>query len=104
MAKKVKYDGVIDAVHFDSNGKLEWVRAYLRRGDVFSDRTIISREKLVEDLASGMKFFTGKRVQYKGNEFEVTEPVNLVQSNGDQYIVVGGTEAEHDDFTGVPLL
>jgi len=104
MAKKDKYDGVIEAVHLDTDGKVEWVRAYLRRGVVFSDRTIIDRKELVEALMSGKKFYIGERVQYKGNDFKITDPVYLVQSNDQNYIAVGKTEADHDDFSGVPML
>jgi len=104
MAKKDKYDGAIEAVHLDADGKVEWVRAYLRRGVVFSDRTILTRKELVEALMSGMKFYIGERVQYKGNDFEIAEPVYLVQSDDQNYVAVGKTETDHDNFSGVPVL
>ena len=104
MTKKDKYDGVIEAVHFDTEGQVEWVRAYLRRWVVFSDRVILQRDELIQALKEGKKFVIGKRIQYKGNDFEVSEPVNLIEKDGKTYLIVGDKQMEHDDFTGVPVL
>ena len=51
---KVKYDGVIEAVHYAADGQVEWVRAYLRRGPAFSDRIMLDRQTLIEDLKAGL--------------------------------------------------
>lgn len=52
MAKQ-KFDGVIDAVHYNPDGQVKWVRAYLRRGATFTDNLLIQRQDLVEEIRSG---------------------------------------------------
>ena len=97
---KIKYDGVIEAVHYNPEGQVEWVRAYLRRGVVFSDRVILERQKLVEDLKAGKSYLVGKRVPLKGATFEVSEPLKV---DGD-VLVVGDARADQDHLAGVPVI
>lgn len=103
MGKK-QYDGVIELVHYNQSGKIDWVRAYLKRGAVFSDRLIIDRTSLVSQLNSGKKFMTGKRVEYLGGTFQVYDPLRLIQKNGEYILVVGDTEQDHDLIKGVPII
>ena len=103
MAKK-KYDGVIEAVHYDPEGRVDWVRAYLWRGMVFSDRILLDRQTLVEDLKAGKRYLVGERVQYQGATFETDEPLRILERNGDPILVVGDRGAEQDLLDGVPVI
>ena len=57
MAEKNKYDGVITAVRYSSEGAVDWVRAFERRGPTFSDRLKLHRDELVEAIKSGKKLY-----------------------------------------------
>lgn len=77
MAKD-KYDGVVEAVHYKSEGVVEWVRAYLRRGAIFSDHVLIPRADFVSLLKSGRKFVIGQRTPYLASTFETSQAINLI--------------------------
>ncbi|RME08573.1 MAG: hypothetical protein D6803_00865 [Anaerolineae bacterium] len=102
MAKPQKFDGVIETVHYNPDGKIEWVRAYLRHGFVFSDVMLLKREALMQRLKKGARFFTGRRLPFQGNRFEIQHPVRLIGSNGSEHIVAGDAPAEdRDSLAGV---
>ncbi len=65
-----RFDGVIEAVRYAPDGKIEFVRAYERRGAAFSDYVLIPRAALIERLQQGKKFVTGKRKENLGGMFE----------------------------------
>jgi hypothetical protein len=101
---KVEYDGVVQAVHYDNDGQVMWVRAFLRRGAVWSDFIQLNRDDLVDKINSGLRFRTGERVQYVGGTFETTFPVELVKVNNHEVLVAGDGQAESDSLAGVPLI
>jgi hypothetical protein len=101
---KIKYDGVVEAAHYSPDGKIKWVRAYLRRGATFSDHQIIDRETLVENLKSGKKIMTGKRIPLLAGTFEVQKPVHLLEKNGKQVLVTGDLNADQDLLESVPVI
>jgi hypothetical protein len=101
---KVNYDGVVEAAHFTPDGQLDWVRVYERRGPIFSDHILLNRQAFAEKLKAGKRFVVGKRIQYMGGKFEVSQPVHLVQQDGKQVIVVGEAQAAQDRLTGVPII
>lgn len=101
MAKS-KYDGVVEAVHYAPDGQVAWVRAYLRRGFVFSDRVMLDRETLIDYLKSGKRMVIGKRVPLMGANFEVSDALSVVQKNGQDILVVGEAQSEQDQLAGVP--
>jgi hypothetical protein len=103
MAKK-KFDGVVEAVHYKSNGEVDWVRAYERRGPTFSDHLLIEREALIERLKSGKNFMVGRRVQREASTFDVTQPLRVVDFGGRDALVVGQSKAEQDSLEGVPVI
>lgn len=103
MAKK-KIDGVIEAVHYEQDGNIKWVRAYLRRGFTFSDRVIIDRQSLVERLKAGEIFHFGKRVELMGGTFELGDPIHLNQNNGVEVITLGMSETKKDHLPAVPRI
>ena len=49
MARK-NDDGIIVVAHYKAEGDVDWVQAFLRRGPIWSDVEIISREALVEQI------------------------------------------------------
>jgi hypothetical protein len=101
---KTKFDGVVEAVHYTPLRQVEWVRAYLRRGMVFTDRLLVDRQSLVEHLKSGKKLMAGKRLPLMGGTFEVTHPLRLIEQDGRDVLVVGDEQAEHDYLEGVPVI
>jgi len=101
---KVDYDGVVQAVHYDDQGQVKWVRAFLRRGPVWSDLVQMERDDLVDKINSGLRFRTGERLPYLGGTFETAYPLNLVKVNNHQVLVAGDEQAEMDSLEGVPLI
>lgn len=101
---KIKYDGVVEAVHYKPNGEVDWVRAYERRGPTFSDHVLIKRDDLVERLKSGRKFLVGSRMPFKASTFDVTQPLRLVKVGEGEAIVVGQSQDERDQLEGVPVI
>jgi hypothetical protein len=101
---KINYDGVVEAVHFKPDGQLDWVRVYERRGVVFSDRVMLSREAFVKQLKAGKTYVVGERIPNLGGKFTVTQTVHLIQEDGKQVIVVGDTQAKVEELGGVPVI
>ena len=104
MAKKKKFDGVIEAVRYKADGQVDWVRAYLRRGAVFSDHVMLDRQTLVDDLKSGKRYLVGKRIPRMAGTFKVDKPLQVLQGNGQEILATGDQQVEHDDLTGVPVI
>ena len=94
-----KIDGVIEAVRYATGGKISVVRAYQRRGAVWSDRLLLDREELVEQLEKGKRYVTGQRKTYLGSVFETGAAVHQVDSR----ILTEGQTAKQDTLTGVPI-
>jgi hypothetical protein len=101
---KINYDGVLEIAHFKLDGQLDWVRVYLRRGPIFSDRILLTRKAFIEQLKAGKRFWVGERIHKMGGTFNVTQPVHLQQQNGNPVIVVGNSNATRDELTGVPVI
>lgn len=101
---KPKYDGVVQAVRYDDQGQVLWVRAFLRRGQIWSDHIMLERDALIEQIKSGKQIVVGKRIPYLGATFETTEPIKLVKTNSHEVIVSGDTQAKSDLLEGVPLI
>jgi hypothetical protein len=101
---QTKYDGIIQAVHYDDHGHIEWVRAFLRRGPTWSDYMILDRDTLINHIKSGKRFAAGKRIPQLATTFEITAPVQLSQANGQEVVVTGDIQADQDRLEGVPLL
>jgi hypothetical protein len=98
MAKK-KFDGLIEAVRYGSDGKIVLVRAYERRGATFSDVILIDRASLVTRLKNGQTFVIGNRKEFLGSTFE---PGKTVQLSGD--FITTGSDTSHDQLEEVPSL
>jgi len=57
------------------------VRAYERRGAVWSDHIILARTELVARLTNGKHFMTGQRKEYLGSVFENGSAVHYVDEH-----------------------
>jgi hypothetical protein len=101
---RAKYDGVVEAVHYNSDGQVDWVRAYVRRGPIFSDRVKLNRQALVEQLKSGKRFLSGKRIPLMAATFEVYHPLRLLQNNGKEVLVAGEQQTNQDSLDGIPVI
>jgi len=99
MAKKA--DGVIEAVRY-TDGQIEEVRAFERRGAAYSDRVLISREKLLERLKDGKKFVVGQRKEFFAGTFETGKPVQVVSRSGTEFISTR-SDAERDELEQAPV-
>jgi hypothetical protein len=98
MAKR-KLDGIIEAVRYAADGNIYFVRAYERRGVVWSDQVLLKRKELVEQLALGRQFVTGERESLLGSVFTTGSAIRQV----DGKITSGGQVSSHDFLAGVPV-
>lgn len=101
---KPKIDGVIEAARYSPDGKIQWVRAYLRRGPTYSDRVLLDRQTLIEQLKSGKTFMAGERVELMASTFKLGKAVRLLQENGREVLVAGEAQTSQDHLEGVPIL
>jgi hypothetical protein len=104
MIKAKKYDGVIEAVRYTPEGQIDWVRAYERRGFVFTDWLKLNRQALKERLQNGARFYIGRRKAYYGNDFDITEVVLLVGDENNEIIVAGNAQSEKDYLAETPII
>lgn len=101
---KPKIDGVIEAARYNPDGKIQWVRAYLRRGPIYSDRILLDRQTLVEQLKSGKTFMSGERIELMAGTFKLGKSVRLLQANGQEVLVTDEAQPKQDHLEGVPIL
>ena len=103
---KPKFDGVIEAVHYSPEGRVDWVRTYLRRGPTFSDYILLDRQTLIERLRAGKNYMAGKRIPQLASTFEVTSPIRLIQKDGEDILVSGDAQAgtDKDHLENVPVI
>lgn len=100
----IKYDGVIEAVHYRPDGQVDWVRAYLRRGPTWSDRIIMKRDDLVKEIKQGRRMMLGQRIEFLAGTFDVTVPVQVTGSDGKEVLVTSSGPADRDNLEGAPVL
>ena len=101
---KPKFDGVVQAVHYNPDGQVAWVRVFLRRGPTFSDRVMLDRKTLITNIQSGKRFVAGQRVLQMASTFEIQDPVRVLEKDGKQFLVTGSRQADGDNLEGVPVL
>lgn len=99
----IKYDGVIEAVRYSSDGRLELARVYERRGATFSDVTLLTRPELVSRLRSRKKYFTGTRKTAMGGTFDTSAMVHLVKSPGGEWVLICAEEGDSDNLEPAPI-
>jgi hypothetical protein len=101
---RIKYDGVIEAVHYNPAGQVAWVRVYERRGSAFSDLVILSRAKLVERINYGKTFVIGRRVPYLAGAFETGKKLCLVPQDHHQWLTTENQPADKDNLVEAPVI
>jgi hypothetical protein len=94
-----KFDGVIEAVRYSTDGNLSVARGYERHGAVWSDRIIFPRQELVDRLKQGRRFVTGVRKTYLGSVFETGSAVHYKND----HILVDDKASSHDLIPGVGI-
>lgn len=99
-----KADGVIEAAHFAADGSLAWVRAYERRGPTWSDAVLLDRAALVERLKKRKRFFIGSRREFLASEFDLGEPLRLIEFYRGEALVTGRGQARQDRLEGIPIV
>ena len=100
MAKK--FDGVIEAVRYNPDGQVALVRAYVLRGVTYSDRVLLNRDTLVEQLKQGKKFTIGQRKEYWASTFEFGKMIKIVDKNGKDFLTTRDDTPQRDEFEGTP--
>lgn len=101
---KLKIDGVVQAVHYNPDGQVAWVRAYLRRGPTYSDRVMLDRQTLIAHLKSGKHYFIGERIPQMASTFEVKEPLSVIEKNGKLFLAAGVKDVDQDRLEGAPVI
>jgi hypothetical protein len=101
---KPKYDVVVEAVRYSDAGQIDWVRAYIRNGPIFSDRIMIKRQEIIALLKAGKRVVTGKRIQHMAGTFNVGEQIRLVGNKGKDVLVSNGSTKDGDHLHSVPIL
>lgn len=102
--RKKNYDGVIEGVRYDEDGKIIWARGYQRKGFIFSDLILFPRQEIIDRISAGEKFYTGTRDLLMGHNFKINKPLRLVDHNGEKLVVAGDTPTDRDHIAGVPLV
>lgn len=98
---RLKYDGVIEAVRYSKDNKINEVRMYETRRLVFSDRFVIDRAELMRRLEKGKRIVTGQRKITWGNDFETGQRV-LLRDGKMSIISTEDLAGEKEYLTGVP--
>jgi hypothetical protein len=100
MAKK--FDGVIEAVRYNSDGQIVLARGYELRGVAYSDRVLFDRDTLLKRLKEGKKFTTGQRKEYWGSTFDYGKSVKALNKDGKDFITTRGDALQRDELEETP--
>lgn len=100
MAKK--FDGVIEAVRYNPDGRIALARAYVLRGVTYSDRVLLDRDTLVERLKEGKRFTTGQRKEFLASTFDFGKTVKVVDRDGKDFLTTRDDTPQRDEFEGTP--
>jgi hypothetical protein len=96
-----KFDVVIEAVRY-KNGQILTARAYERRGAVYSDRLLLDRKTLLEQIKKKKRVVTGRRKELWAGSFEIGKPVNVIAKDGKE-VLSTRPDAQRDELEGVPF-
>lgn len=93
-----KLDVVIEAVRLGAqDGRLELARGYERRGHVWSDVVLFTREELMERLRRGARVAVGRMKDVPG-DFEVLARVGLRRADGSELLAAEAEPALGDQL------
>jgi hypothetical protein len=99
-----KIDVVVVAVRMDAAGKIDWLRAFERRGPTLSDYVMIPRAEVIQRIRAGERFVTGERITYQAGTFNTFDPVRLEEPSGEPFLIAGDQEGQGDHLARVPVL
>ena len=99
-----KYDGIVQAVHYNPQGQVDWVRVFLRRGPTWSDVILLNRQSLIDQISAGKKFMAGDRIPLLAGTFKVTKPIKILSKDQGKFLITGDLVSEKDCLDGVPLV
>lgn len=102
MADK-KVDGIIEAVRYTADGKLKFIRAYLRRGSIWSDRVLMTRDELIQQIEAGKNWYIGQRVPFMAGTFDTAYPVLVKGPKGQETLFSGQHQEGRDNLEGAPI-
>lgn len=100
MAKK--FDGVIEAVRYNPDGKIALARGYELRGVTYSDRVLFDRDTLLKRLKDGKKFTIGQRKEFWGSTFEFGKTVKALSKDGKDFLTTRDDAPDRDEFEETP--
>ncbi|MEW6566825.1 MAG: hypothetical protein AB1449_01390 [Chloroflexota bacterium] len=93
-----RLDVVIEAVRCAADGsRLQLARGYERRGHVWSDLVLFSREELIERLRRGARIVVGRPRDLPG-DFEVVAQVRLLRNSGTEVLGAQGERGSGDSL------
>jgi hypothetical protein len=95
-------DMVILAVRFGNPDELSIVQACQRRGFVWGDVELLSREELIMALQNGKRAATGRKLDRNG-DFEIFSPIKLRSRGDGDVLVIEGADAAKGDSLERPL-
>ncbi len=95
-----KIDGVIEGVRYNPDGTISVVRAYERRGVVWTDDLLLQRKDLIDRLKQGKHFVIGVRKTNLGSVFETS---TKVQMDDGHVVTEGQNPANRDMLSGVGI-
>jgi hypothetical protein len=95
-----KFDVVIEAVRY-KNGQIFTARGYERRGATFSDRVLLDRKMIVDQIKDKKVFVTGQRKELFASTFEIGKSVKLVVHDGRE-VISTSDDASRDELEDVP--
>lgn len=98
-----KYDVVVEAVRYQPDGQIRYLRVYERRGPTFTDRVLLDRQQVLNRMKAGKVFVIGERIPRLASTFEITLPLRLAAKDGNDVITTRDGEPEHDDLQGTPV-
>ena len=95
-------DLVIIAARYQSkSGSLSISQGYERRGPIWGDVQLLTRESLIDKIDQGKRVVIGRPAELQG-DFEVFGPVNVHKQNGDVTLYSGDTPSSTDKLD-IPL-
>jgi len=99
-----KPDGVIESARYTPDrGRLTVVRCYRRRGAIWGDLELLTREDLLKAMKAGRRFYVGRRQINIPGSFELGPAVELREVGGGTAIRTAGTSGERDYLENAPV-
>ncbi len=99
-----KSDFVIEAVHYQPDGWIDFVRLYERRGSSYSDIVLCNREKILRILKTHKVIYTGVRLSGLASTFRLDSRVKMDKSSNKMVLHNTDEIPDIDLLLNVPVL